>query len=89
MQLRIDFHPPACVVAAKSMSGSEILRGPHPGGMPTHLGHEPRRHADPLRHALEDRRNAARMRGHKNQLFSLTPGQTTIHGVPAIYQSKD
>jgi hypothetical protein len=44
----------ACV----SITGEIIVAHP---GMPTHLGYERRRHADPLRDPFKDRRDAAGM----------------------------
>lgn len=59
VRVRGDFHPPACVIAAKSMSSSAILRGAHPCRTPTHPINEARRHPDPLRHPFEYWRNTS------------------------------
>jgi hypothetical protein len=57
--IRADLHPPACVMAAKSMSSSAIiLRCADPRRVPTHLRDKPRRDPNPLRPPLKNRRNA-------------------------------
>jgi len=53
----------------------EILRGAYPRGVPTHLGHEPGRHANPLCHTFEDRRDAAWMWRIANLISANQPAK--------------
>jgi hypothetical protein len=53
----------------------KILRGAYPGGVPTHLRNEPRRHADPPRNPFKDRRDAAGMQRIANFISTNQPAK--------------
>jgi hypothetical protein len=53
----------------------QILCRPHPRRVPAHLRYEPRRHTNPLRHPLEDRRDAAGMQRVANFISTNQPSK--------------